>query len=456
MNLARESQDLLELKAAWLKLRGRLYDSTTNLPTLAAVLEKIRRQVEAGERVGLVYIETSSEGQLERLVGWQAYDRLIGSVGQALLDLRGSALPLDATIALAGVRSDEFVIFVSDQVSEGLNRHGLETIENQVVAKVREQLSPFVRSELPGDLFLLPGCAMLENEPTVRIERSIYKVLAEVQLRCHEKRQRQHRARSAELGRLLAASDLHVTYQPIVRLEDGSVHGFEALSSGPSGGVFESPEVLFAFAEETQSITHLERLCRERALAGFQVAATDRRLFVNSSSYGVADPEIRSGSFRRRLAAAGLEAKDVVFELTERVAITEWLSFRQVLDELREMGFRIAIDDVGAGYSSLQSIAEIEPDYLKFDLSLVRDLHASKIKRDLLSALGDLAAKIGATVIAEGIEHEQEFHTLREMGVTLGQGFLLSPPLKQPLADRVEVPTRPAGGVWETERRAKP
>lgn len=453
--MSKESQDLLELKAAWLKLRGRLYDSTTELPTLAAVLERIRRQVEAGESVGLLYLETSSEGQLERLLGWQAYDRLIGSVGEALLGLRGSALPLEATVAVAGVRSDEFIIFISQNASQGLNQQALEQLERQMVDGVREHLSSPVRSEFPGDLFLLAGCAMLQGDPTVRIERSIYKVLADVQLRCHEKRQRQHRARSAELGRLLAASDLHVTYQPIVHLDDGRVHGFEALSSGPSGGVFESPEVLFAFAEETQSITHLERLCRERALAGFRSAPGERRLFVNSSSYGVADPELRSGSFRRRLVAVGLEAKDVVFELTERVAITEWLPFRRVLDELREMGFRIAIDDVGAGYSSLQSIAEIEPDYLKFDLSLVRDLHASKIKRDLLAALGDLAAKIGATVIAEGIEHEQEFHTLREMGVTLGQGFLLSPPLQQPISDRVELPASPVGIGEEPWRRLK-
>lgn len=452
----RESQDLLELKAAWLKLRGRLYDSTTELPTLAAVLEKIRRQIEAGDSVGLLYIETSSEGQLERLLGWQAYDRLIAAVGRTLLALRGSTLPLEATLAVGGVRSDEFVIFVSQKTSEGLSRQALEHIERQVLERVRAQLAPLVRSELPGDLFLLSGSAMLRSEPTVRIERSIYKVLAEVQLRCHEKRQRQHRARSAELGRLLAASDLHVTYQPIVHLGDGSVHGFEALSSGPSGGVFESSEVLFAFAEETQSITHLERLCRERALAGFQVADADRRLFVNSSSYGVADPELRSGTFRRRLAAAGLEAKDVVFELTERVAITEWLPFRRVLDELREMGFRIAIDDVGAGYSSLQSIAEIEPDYLKFDLSLVRDLHASKIKRDLLAALGGLAEKIGAAVIAEGIEREEEFHTLREMGVRLGQGFLLSPPLNEPISGRVALPPERRARERHSRRRVEP
>ncbi len=454
--MSKESQDLLELKASWLKLRGRLYDATTELPTLAAVLERVRRQVEAGERVGLLYLETSSEGQLERLLGWQPYDRLIRNVGEALLALRGSVLPTEATIAVGGVRSDEFVILVSQRASEGFDRQGLEQIEAQVVAAVRERLSPLVRSELPGDLFLLAGSDMLQPEPTVRIERSIYRVLAEVQLRCHEKRKRQHRAHSAELGRLLAASDLHVNYQPIVHLVDGTVHGFEALSSGPSGGVFESSEVLFAFAEETQSITHLERLCRERALAGFQVAATDRRLFVNSSSYGVADPELRSGAFRRRLAAAGLEAKDVVFELTERVAITEWLPFRRVLDELREMGFRIAIDDVGAGYSSLKSIAEIEPDYLKFDLSLVRDLHASKIKRDMLAALSELARKIGAEVIAEGIEREEEFHTLREMGVTLGQGFLLCPPLSQPVSDRVTLPADRRVRVRGPKRRSEP
>ena len=88
----------------------------------------------------------------------------------------------------------------------------------------------------------------------------------------------------------------------------------------------------------------------------------------------------------------------------------------------------MAIDDMGAGYSSLQSVAELEPDFLKFDINLVRDIHENPIKRGLLESLLLMAQKIDAQVIAEGVEKEEEFEALREMRVTFGQGYLFSPP----------------------------
>jgi EAL domain-containing protein (putative c-di-GMP-specific phosphodiesterase class I) len=100
-----------------------------------------------------------------------------------------------------------------------------------------------------------------------------------------------------------------------------------------------------------------------------------------------------------------------------------------VLRELTRQGFRVAIDDMGAGYSSLQSIVELEPDYLKFDIALVRNIDKSSIKRSLLETLVELSQKIGAQVIAEGIEAESELQTLRELGVSIGQGRFLAPPV---------------------------
>ena len=99
-----------------------------------------------------------------------------------------------------------------------------------------------------------------------------------------------------------------------------------------------------------------------------------------------------------------------------------------MLDEEDAYGIRIAIDDMGAGYSSLQAVVELEPDYLKFDISLVRNIDRSLIKRSLLETLVEISRKLGARVVAEGIEARSEFTTLRDFGVTLGQGHYLAPP----------------------------
>jgi EAL domain-containing protein (putative c-di-GMP-specific phosphodiesterase class I) len=113
----------------------------------------------------------------------------------------------------------------------------------------------------------------------------------------------------------------------------------------------------------------------------------------------------------------------VVVEITERVAIVRHDEFQNALRTFKERGYRVAVDDMGAGYASLQTLASVEPDFLKFDVSLVRDIDRSRIKRSLLESLRQLADKIRARVIAEGVERPEERDTLKELGIELGQGF---------------------------------
>jgi EAL domain-containing protein (putative c-di-GMP-specific phosphodiesterase class I) len=147
-------------------------------------------------------------------------------------------------------------------------------------------------------------------------------------------------------------------------------------------------------------------------------------LFLNASARAVEDPEWTNGEMDRQLARSGVRPEDVVVEITERVAIVRHDAFQSALRTFKERGFKVAVDDMGAGYSSFQALASIEPDFLKFDVSLVRDIDKSSIKRSLLESLRVLADKIKARVIAEGIEREEERATLQALGIELGQGFL--------------------------------
>jgi EAL domain-containing protein (putative c-di-GMP-specific phosphodiesterase class I) len=113
-----------------------------------------------------------------------------------------------------------------------------------------------------------------------------------------------------------------------------------------------------------------------------------------------------------------------VVEITERVAIVHHDEFQDALRTFKERGYRVAVDDMGAGNASQQSLASIEPDFLKFDTSLVHDIDKSSIKQSLLETLRQLADKIKARVIAEGIEREEELQVLKKLGIELGQGFL--------------------------------
>jgi EAL domain-containing protein (putative c-di-GMP-specific phosphodiesterase class I) len=167
-----------------------------------------------------------------------------------------------------------------------------------------------------------------------------------------------------------------------------------------------------------------ERLCRATAIRASVDLALSGLLFLNASARAVEDPQWSTGEIEAQLAHGGLTPRDVVVEITERVAIVSGADFQEALRLFKQRGYRVAVDDMGAGYSSLQSLAAIEPDFLKFDVSLVRDIDRYSIKRSLLESLRNLGEKIHARVIAEGVEREEERDTLLQLGVELAQGFL--------------------------------
>ncbi len=230
------------------------------------------------------------------------------------------------------------------------------------------------------------------------------------------------------LQKIISQNAIIVLFQPIVHLDSLDVLGYEALSRGPEDSGFEGTELLFSFAESTNMLWDLERLCRRNALRTAQSLQLDRQLFLNTSARALQDERFSPGELAEYVTQLGLDQEKIVLEITERVAIQEWESFKRVLREFRNHGFRIAIDDMGAGYSSLQAIAELKPDYLKFDISLVRNINENLIKIGLLETLVALSSKINASVIAEGVEDKEEFLTLRSLGVQLGQGYYFASP----------------------------
>jgi EAL domain-containing protein (putative c-di-GMP-specific phosphodiesterase class I) len=205
--------------------------------------------------------------------------------------------------------------------------------------------------------------------------------------------------------------------------------GMEALSRGPRGSEFESGETLFSLAERTELRVPLERVCRQKSLEVAAAANSERQIFINLSPAAASDPEFLGPMFLEQIDKLGLAPDRIVLEITERTyAVYEGL-FREVLSRFRSQSFRIAVDDVGTGYSNLTSLADIEPDYLKFDHVFVRGIDRQQRKLELLEALLSFARKMRTQVIAEGIETREELKVLQNLGVPYGQGFLLARPM---------------------------
>ncbi|MBW7458637.1 EAL domain-containing protein, partial [Paenibacillus sepulcri] len=227
---------------------------------------------------------------------------------------------------------------------------------------------------------------------------------------------------------LLHSRDIFPVYQPIYSLRSGDVYGYEALSRFPDKRWFEGPQQLFAYAAEEGMIYGLDRLARERAIEGSAGLASGQKLFINMTAQIMNDPSFTPGQTLYLLERFGLSPHNVVFEITERSSFEDFGAAKKMFDHYRNQGYQIAIDDAGAGYSSLQSIVELQPDFIKIDRSLIHGIHLNAMKEQIVHTFTEFAAKMGISIVAEGIEEQEELQHMRDMGVDYAQGYLLGRP----------------------------
>lgn len=227
---------------------------------------------------------------------------------------------------------------------------------------------------------------------------------------------------------IIRSGQIRMLFQPIYDFKTGTVMAWEALARGPRGSEFESPTILFDFAEQFGQLFVLEQACRSKAMETVGALAPGQRLFLNIHPRTVVDPTFAPGKTLELLQAYGLEPDNIVFEITERHSIKDFTSFHKTLDHYRSQGFKIAVDDAGTGYSGLSTVAALKPDFIKVDMSLVRDVDKDPVRRALMETMVTLANRIGSEIIAEGIETKGEACALTEIGVHFGQGYFLSRP----------------------------
>jgi EAL domain-containing protein (putative c-di-GMP-specific phosphodiesterase class I) len=228
----------------------------------------------------------------------------------------------------------------------------------------------------------------------------------------------------ARLGAMLdrALSSLWIAYQPIVEAATGSLFGYEALlrSDDPA---LSGPAAVLDAADALGRVYDVGRAVRHKAPEPMHSAPPTALLFVNVHPSELADEALTAPS-----APLTRIAHRVVLEITERssLELIDDIPFR--VARLRELGFRIAIDDLGVGYSSLASFAHLEPEFVKLDMSLIRDVHKHPLKQKLMRSMTALCKDVGITVVAEGIEITEEKDVIVELGCDLLQGFLLAKP----------------------------
>lgn len=225
---------------------------------------------------------------------------------------------------------------------------------------------------------------------------------------------------------------LSALFQPIIDLKSGEFIGFEGLIRGPSDSPLHSPANLFAAASQQGLQLQLEMLARQTVLEAFAKQSLPGNLFLNVSPETMTHPSFRNGQTLTFINELGIDPRRVVIEITENQPTFDFEGMRNALLHYRSMGFKIAIDDLGEGFSSLRLWSELRPEYIKVDMHFVQGVDSDPIKLQFLKSIQQIAESCGTRVIAEGIETEAELRVIKDIGIALGQGYFIARPNHTP------------------------
>ncbi|MCK5213745.1 MAG: EAL domain-containing protein [Candidatus Omnitrophica bacterium] len=227
-----------------------------------------------------------------------------------------------------------------------------------------------------------------------------------------------------ELMKIIENKSIVPFFQPIFSLEDFQPIGYEVLSRPPQDSLLSNPEFLFKIAIESGMYFDLEMLCWHKAFVEWKKNQSPEKLFLNCSPYLIENEKFTESI----LIKEDVPVENLVFEITERMAIVDYTVFLERIHKFRKLKIGIAVDDVGCGFASLDTVAEVRPDIIKIDMPLIQNIQRDSLKQGIVESVVFFCRKCGITTVAEGIEKEEELKTIISLGVDAGQGFLLARP----------------------------
>jgi EAL domain-containing protein (putative c-di-GMP-specific phosphodiesterase class I)/GGDEF domain-containing protein len=406
-----------------------LYDYLTGLPTLPVMIERSRQLIKERGELIVLYFNFVRYSKIEEIYGWEKLDAVLETTAQAVREFLDASALRSSRVMVSFTNDDDFVFF-------HVPPPGVAAVTDaeitELVPRIQEHVAGRIEAahgeEIASLFEIYVGRAHVYYNPKIRLQRLIYRGIREAADAAKSIEERERARRVDDLRRSLRERAVYIDLHPILVADTRQVYGYEALARGTLR-TLRSPEIMFDVAAEADLLWELGRLCRSKAIEAMKTRLTRGEfLFLNVDPHDFVDPEFS------QLDREVSEPQRVVIEITERTAIKDYPKFRERLKALRERGYRFAVDDAGSGYAGLGSIANLEPDFIKLDISLINCIDTNFIKQNLVETMVRFANDQGAKVIAEGVERAEEYETVRGLGVHLVQGFFLHRPSEDALS----------------------
>lgn len=387
---------------------------------VSRMVERTRRN---GGQVALLFFHLEDYHKLLKSKPPMFRSSLQSQLRKLFLQACASFITKEDFIGVRQFLSDEITLFVRIDSKEGMGRCGV------VAAKIREdlelRLEKLISLHMEGAFRIRTGCAFVEEnlDTDFAIEDAYTYAIAIAAKNLPAHYAMQHLL----LQDIIRNENLTVLTQPIMDLRSGEVFGWEVLTRGPKNSPFHNPVNLFEFADQAKLLPELEWLVIQKALREVTERQIKEQVFINITPVSLSDPKLL-GRLLEQLKQFQLDSSQFIFEITERHSINDFDQMADILRSYRSQGFRFAVDDAGSGYSSLQSMSELIPDIIKIDKSVIRNIDRETVKQAMLRSLLYFAENINCTVIAEGVEREEEANILLQNKVHMGQGYYFAKP----------------------------
>jgi EAL domain-containing protein (putative c-di-GMP-specific phosphodiesterase class I) len=399
------------------------------IPTFRELHDEIADQLRDQGYLAAVLVDLGPLARIERSYGGATYRSLRDQVDPVIEELR-ERFRRDDLLARDEREGDRFFLFLSGP------RRGDTPFQSSALRKLVDRVEEFVnprvgrltRAYLRERPRVGVGYGVVLWSPLESPERQVLRVVEDAAASAGLRERLRDRDERERLLEIIQNREIWTAFQPIIALDSGDVVAWEGLSRGPRGSDLELPISLFGRAARYGVTEELERACRRQAFVDWKVLSQEGRLFINTVPATVRDTSFLGRGVFDYLGT-DLSPRGVTLEITERSVIENLNLYREAMQEFTDLGFSFAIDDVGAGYSGLETVATLKPAYLKIDIALVRDVHVKTVSQRVVKAILEMGDSLGATVVAEGVETREEADVLAEIGVTWAQGYLFARPV---------------------------
>lgn len=387
------------------------------------IMRAVKRSFALGHEVVVIVFQIADNMELKDSIEKSKYEAYVQLIKKAFQEAVIELIAKDDLVLLHDYTSDGVTLLMRADLKEKKLKE-LDNIIYEIIMCVKEKVmndEPDIHSSF------VTGYMFVDKE-YYSLEDAVNRAHQQAVSMAEKKMEYEEHGLLETINQIIFEKNIRLLAQPIFEVSTSQIKAYEVLTRGPSGTDLESPLVLFSVARQTGKLYELEKIVLEKTFKQISENGSSQHVFINFTPLTIGHPLFVEDVQMMLQKYQGVSTKQVVLEITEQDPIMQKDDFNRNIQSLRKLGFRLAVDDTGIGYSTLSSIIEIMPEIIKIDRSVIENIDSNSLKESMLMGLLLIAKESGSVVVAEGIESQGEAMVLSKHNVDLAQGYFYARP----------------------------